>query len=222
MTSLAFDIYGTLIDTNGVTAVLQKLIGSEAAKFSQVWRDKQLEYSFRRGLMRSYQDFSVCTRNALDYTCRFLNHSLSVDHKIALMAEYGSLPAFSDVSRGLISLEKSSVKIIAFSNGTRHMIGEILKNAGLEDHFSDIVSVEDVCSFKPDPAVYNHLLEQSGSPPNLCWVISSNPFDVIGAKSAGLRAVWVKRNPDAVFDPWGIEPDEIVSSIDQLSGISLA
>ncbi|MBD3610314.1 MAG: HAD-IA family hydrolase, partial [Gammaproteobacteria bacterium] len=68
-TTIAFDVYGTLIDTHGVKLVLEKHVGEQATAFSNLWRDKQLEYSFRRGLMQNYQNFAVCTRNALDYTC---------------------------------------------------------------------------------------------------------------------------------------------------------
>ena len=75
--TLAFDVYGTLIDTHGVVSSLQVLIGKKATNFSQTWREKQLEYSFRRGLMQNYETFSVCTSNALDYTCTFYECELT-------------------------------------------------------------------------------------------------------------------------------------------------
>ena len=74
--TLAFDVYGTLIDTQSVVAALHKLIGNKADEFSRTWRDKQLEYSFRRGLMRDYEQFSICISNALDYTCTYYKTSL--------------------------------------------------------------------------------------------------------------------------------------------------
>jgi 2-haloacid dehalogenase len=76
--TLAFDVYGTLIDTQGVVSKLQELVGDKATSFSQTWREKQLEYTFRRGLMQNYQNFSVCTSNALDYTCTFYKENLSI------------------------------------------------------------------------------------------------------------------------------------------------
>jgi 2-haloacid dehalogenase len=101
MTTLAFDVYGTLIDTNGVIAALQKLIQDDAAKFSQTWRDKQLEYSFRRSLMQNYENFAVCTSQALDYTCAFHKVSLTTEQKTELLGVYRVLPAFDDVKDGL-------------------------------------------------------------------------------------------------------------------------
>ena len=76
-TTLAFDVYGTLIDTNGVITALEPLVGPKAPAFSEAWREKQLEYSFRRGLMQNYENFAVCTSQALDYTCVFLKVSLT-------------------------------------------------------------------------------------------------------------------------------------------------
>jgi 2-haloacid dehalogenase len=73
--------------------------------------------------------------------------------------------------------------------------------------------VEGIRSFKPDPAVYAHFLERTGSRPGDAWLVSSNPFDVIGAVSAGMRAAWVRRSPQAIFDPWGIEPTVTVAGL---------
>ncbi len=96
-TVLAFDVYGTLIDTQGVVTKLREIVGDKAEEFSRVWREKQLEYSFRRGLMRSYETFGVCTSQALDYTSAYLDVGLTTGQKSALMAEYRGLPAFDDV-----------------------------------------------------------------------------------------------------------------------------
>jgi 2-haloacid dehalogenase len=92
-TTLAFDVYGTLINTHGVVARLHKMVGAKASDFSQTWRDKQLEYSYRRGLMQNYETFAVCTRNALDYTCTFYKTTLAEEQKDELLSSYRALPA---------------------------------------------------------------------------------------------------------------------------------
>jgi 2-haloacid dehalogenase len=79
--------------------------------------------------------------------------------------------------------------------------------------FDDIVSVDEIRTFKPDPAVYHHLVARGGASIENTWVVSSNPWDVIGAKSAGIRAVWVKRRKQGVYDPWGIAPDIVTRSL---------
>ncbi len=216
--TLAFDVYGTLIDTQGVVAKLQWMVGDKAPAFSRTWREKQLEYSFRRGLMQLYEDFTVCTRDALDYCCALYRVSLSESQKRELMAVYRVLPAFEDVHEGLTLLSGAGYGLFAFSNGSAEAVRELLVKADIDSYFLDVVSVEDLRTFKPNPAVYSHFLRQSGSTGCDAWLISSNPFDVIGAISAGMRAVWVQRASDQVFDPWGIEPTLRVKSLRELEG----
>jgi len=216
MTTLAFDVYGTLIDTHGVISALQPLLGERAAAFSQSWRDKQLEYSFRRGLMQNYVSFADCTRQALLQTATVYRQSLSDAQIDTLLGVYRVLPAFADAASALPKLNAAGFRCFAFSNGNADAVETLLVSAGIREHFQGVVSVDDLKTFKPSPAVYAHFLRQSGTGGAEAWMISGNPFDVIGALSAGMRAAWVKRSPDAVFDPWGIEPTVTVASLDQL------
>jgi len=211
--TLAFDVYGTLIDTAGVTKALESFAGSRAAEFSNLWRSKQLEYSFRRGLMQNYQTFSVCTKNALDFTANFLKIGISAADKQNLLEGYRHLPAFPDVEAGLRNLASSSFRLFAFSNGPADDVRALLVNAGIDAFFVDVVSVDEIKSFKPNPAVYSHFLRRAGACGSEAWLISGNPFDVIGATSAGMRALWLKRSPDAVFDPWELQPTATATSL---------
>lgn len=213
MTTLAFDVYGTLIDTHGVVAALESLVGDNAKAFSNNWRDKQLEYSFRKGLMQNYETFAVCTSQALDYTCACHGVDLSDGQKKELMGIYRVLPAFDDVKEGLTRLNAVGYRLYAFSNGAADALEVLLTNAGIRDLFFGVVSVDDIKSFKPNPAVYAHFLRRSGASGGDAWLISSNPFDVIGALSAGMKSAWVQRSPEAVFDPWGIEPTITVNGL---------
>ena len=217
--TLAFDIYGTLIDTNGVVTALRETpaVGDRAAEFSRAWREKQLEYTFRRGLMQNYADFSVCTRQALDYLCAAYRVDLGEGEKDRLLEVYRVLPAFEDVSESLERLNDAGFRMYAFSNGSAKAVETLLLAAGIRDFFLDVVSVEDLRSFKPNPAVYAHFLRRAGATGADAWLISGNPFDVMGAISAGMKGAWVKRSPDAVFDPWGIEPTITVSSLGDLA-----
>jgi 2-haloacid dehalogenase len=214
--TLAFDVYGTLIDTHGVVAKLEAMVGERAKEFSRLWREKQLEYSFRRGLMQNYENFATCTRNALDYTCSFTRTVLTQEQKEDLLTAYRKLPAFDDVEEGLTGLKDAGFRLFAFSNGTAEAVETLLEAAGIRNLFIGVVSVDDLKSFKPNPAVYSHFLRKSGASGSSAWLISSNPFDVIGAISAGMKAAWVKRSDEAVFDPWGIEPTVTVSSLREL------
>ncbi|MDX2493510.1 MAG: haloacid dehalogenase type II [Desulfuromusa sp.] len=215
-TTLAFDVYGTLISTHGVLTVLEELVGDQAKAFSNTWREKQLEYSFRKGLMQNYETFAVCTSQALDYTCAYYRTDLSDKQKNELMVIYSILPAFADVKKGLAQLKAAGFRLYAFSNGTVDALEVLLNNAGIQELFLGIVSVDDIKTFKPSPAVYSHFLRQSKATGSSTWLISSNPFDVIGSISAGMKSAWVQRSPEAIFDPWGIEPTVTVQSLLEL------
>lgn len=214
--TLAFDVYGTLIDTHGVVEALQRLIGDKARAFSQTWRDKQLEYAFRRGLMQHYANFAVCTRDALDYACALHESPLDDAQKRDLLAGYRVLPAFADVREGLALLSGAGYRLFAFSNGSTGAVNTLFTSAGIDDYFLDLISVDDVRSFKPNPAVYSHFLRKSGASGSEAWLISSNPFDVIGAISAGMKGAWVQRPQAQPFDPWGIEPTLTVHNLTEL------
>ena len=218
-TTLAFDVYGTLIDTHGIITALEKHVGDRAAEFSRTWREKQLEYSFRRGLMQNYENFAICTAQALDYTCAFFKAPLSRQARDVLLDEYKFLPAFDDAAEGLARAKKVGFKLYAFSNGSADAVETLLQHAGIRDFFIGVVSVDEMKSYKPNPAVYSHLLRRAGAQGANAWLISSNPFDVIGAISAGMRAAWIKRSPDALFDPWEIQPTVTVDSLVDIAGL---
>ena len=216
--TLAFDVYGTLIDTHGLVPLLREMAGEEIAPvLSRIWREKQLEYSFRRALARDYVTFATCTRQALDYACATLGVKLAPAERESLLERYRTLPAFPEVPGALARLRDSGARLYAFSNGTHEAVEQLLRAAGIRDAFLDVVSVDAVSSFKPDPAVYAHFLAQTGAHADSTWLVSGNPFDVLGADHAGWHTVWVRRDPAQVFDPWGHEPEQVVN---ELSGLA--
>ncbi len=216
-TAVAFDVYGTLVDPLAIADHLKSLVGDQAARFAELWRCKQLEYSFRRGLMRAYQPFSVCTFESLLYTEKALGIALSEESRMMLMERYRNLPPFPDAAPGLASMKRGGHFLAAFSNGEAEAVRGVLENAQLLSLLDDVVSADEVRTFKPDPAIYAHAVQRLGQTASATWLVSSNPFDIIGAKTARLRAAWVKRDPKAVFDPWGVEPDLVLSSLDWLA-----
>ncbi len=214
--TLAFDVYGTLIDTAGIARELQGIAGERAALFSSHWRAKQLEYSFRRGLMGRYEAFSVCTRDALRFTSEALAIGLPADEEERLMDAYRQLPAFPEVPESLSDLASAGHRLYAFSNGPPGDLDALLGHAGLDHCFEDIVSVDEIRSFKPDPRVYRHFLKRAGATAGDSWLISGNPFDLLGAANCDFHTAWVKRDPAALFDPWGTTPDITLRHLGEL------
>ena len=216
-TVLAFDVYGTLIDTAGIAAQLRAHVGDRALPFAQLWREKQLEYTFRRGLMERYEVFPECTRRALEFCCATLNVSLDADDRASLLDAYRVLPAYPDAVSALGKLRADGYAMYAFSNGIHDDIESLLGHAGIADYFLDIVSVDEIRTFKPSPLVYRHFLARANSVGEDCWLVSGNSFDALGAIAAGMRAAWVRRSPASVLDPWEFEPDLTVTDLEQLS-----
>lgn len=216
-TTLAFDVYGTLINTQGVLSLLSEMLGTKAEPFSNTWRAKQLEYSFRRGLMQNYVPFSVCTQQALDYSCAAHNVSLGDEQKTQLLGLYTRLPCFDDVKAGLETLKGQGYRLFAFSNGEKQTVNELLQHAKIADYFEGIVSADDIKTFKPNPAIYSYFLREAQATGSDTWLISSNSFDVIGARSHGMHAAWIKRSANAIFDPWEIAPTVTANNLIDLN-----
>jgi len=215
--TLGFDVYGTLIDTAGVSEALKQFGAEKTVAFANLRRRKQLEYSFRRALIQNYVHFGFCTRYALDYTCKALAVNISEKDKAKLLESYKVLPPFPDVEKALPIFKKEGFKLFAFSNGKPEDVASLLERSTISSYFEDVVSTDEIKSFKPNPAVYAHFLRRTGATGKEAWLISGNPFDVIGAISAGMRAAWIKRSLQAVFDPWEIEPTITVAKISELA-----
>lgn len=213
---IAFDVYGTLVDTAGIAVALGSSFGARAQSASQLWREKQLEYTFRRALMGRYLDFDTLTAHALRNVAARLGVVLDAQAEHALLAAYLQLPAFPDVLPGLEMLKRTGRTLVALSNGTERSLTRLLESAGIAGYFESILSVEQVRTFKPAPAVYALLGAVTDRYPQQTWLISGNPFDVIGAKAQGLSAAWLRRDPGSVFDPWEFSPDIVAGTLPEL------
>ncbi len=197
----------TLVDPLGMSDHLRPFVGDSADRIAEQWRAKQLEYTFRRTAMGLYENFDVCTQQALRFVLANANLTISPDEEVRLVDRYQTLGAYPDAAAGLTQLKASGHTLVAFSNGVETTLRKLLDSAGLLASLSGIVSVDALRTFKPDPRVYAALTSRLNRPAASTWLVSSNPFDVIGAKVAGLKVAWIRRNPRIVFDPWDIPPD---------------
>ncbi len=167
--------------------------------------------------MRQYEDFGVCTRQALVHTANVLHVSLSEEDRERMIEEYQNLRPFPDVIPGIEALKSKGHTLVAFSNGVEATARTLLQRAGVLPHLGGVISVDDLKTFKPNPEVYHYLARRLDTAPSETWLVSSNPFDVIGAKATGLMAAWIQRKPDARFDPWEIEPDLVAPDLEVLA-----
>ena len=215
--ALAFDMYGTLVDPIRIWKQLEQYIPDEdALRVAEVWRQKQLELTFRLTVMERYEDFEWITRKALDYALAAAGQELEADQKDVLIAQYNNLERFDDVDSGLKRLKEAGHEMVVFSNGTPAMLQATLDQEGLHQYFQGFISVDEVKVYKPSPKVYRHVADRLGRPIEEVWLISSNPFDDVGAETAGMRAVWVDRS-GGLFDPLGSPPEMIVETLTELA-----
>jgi len=216
--ALAFDMYGTLVDPIRIWKQLELLIPGDAQRIAEIWRQKQLEFTFRLTAMERYEDFEQVTRKALDYALVTSGNSLATQQKNSLMAQYNDLERFADVGPGLQRLKDAGYTMVVFSNGSPAMLTGIMNAANLNPYFRGFVSVDEVKVYKPSPIVYRHVANSLGRSIDEVRLISSNPFDVIGAEAAGMQAAWVNRS-GGLFDTLAPRPQMVVKSITELADV---
>lgn len=217
MQVIGFDVFGTLIDPGGIADAVRRHAGERTGEVLAEWRRSQLEYAFRRAAMGRYQPFDRVTRAALDRTVEVCGVDIPEDARDELVAGWTRLPAFAESAAALRALRAAGHRCLAFSNGTPAGLRSLLAHAGLDVELDGVLSVDAVGTYKPAPAVYAHLVSEGGTGPDATWLVSGNAWDVIGARAAGIRAVWVRRDPGTVFDPWEEAPDRIVADLGELA-----
>ncbi|KAF4974087.1 hypothetical protein FZEAL_8960 [Fusarium zealandicum] len=228
-TVIAFDLYGTLLSTESIAKELAHLYGDDKAKvIASQARRYQLEYTWRLNSMGTYRPFSDLTRWSFRQATKEAGVELTSEQEERIMDRYNGLDTFPDVKEALETLANSpSLDPYVFSNGTISMIASSLETSpslGSASHVlssSKIVSVDTVKVFKPDPRTYQAMTKAVNleSQPEKVWLVSSNPFDVVGAMAAGLKSVWVDRGGSKWIDGLGsglkLEPTIVVSGVDE-------
>lgn len=213
--ALAFDAYGTLFDVHSVVAACEAAFPLHGEALSRLWRDKQLEYSWLLSLMDRYEDFWAVTGKALRYACEHLGLSCDPATHTRLLESYYHLAAYPEVPAALARLAVKH-RLVILSNGTPQMLAAVTRATGLTAVFDELISVEAVRVYKPSPRVYALLPQRLGVPAEALGFVSSNAFDITGAKAFGLRTFWVNRQ-DATPDSLGYPPDVVVRTLAELA-----
>lgn len=187
-----FDAYGTLFDVSAAATRLKSKLGDKAGLLVEVWRKKQLEYTWLRSLMGRYEDFWQVTSDSLGYAMDVAKIS-DPALRAHLMQLYLALDAYPDVMPALEQLKTAKMPAAILSNGTQTMLVAAAKNAGIFTLIDQILTVEPLATYKPNPAVYQLACDKLGLPAARICYLSSNAWDVAGAAAFGFRVVWVNR-----------------------------
>jgi 2-haloacid dehalogenase len=238
--AVVFDAYGTLYDIQSVAAVTEQAFPGYGEIITQVWRIKQLEYTWLRSLMRRYEDFSVITRDSLAYTLRVLGLEYDKGAFARIMEKYLHLDLYPDAMAALAAMRDRKLAIL--SNGSPAMLNALVANSGLDRVLDATISVDSRKVFKPAPEAYSLIESMLGVPPAQVLFVSSNPWDACGAKAFGLNVAWIERvTPEAMrlacvksdvvppltmfkalrtqMDELGIAPDHRIHALSELPAL---
>jgi 2-haloacid dehalogenase len=238
--AVVFDAYGTLYDVQSVAEITEEAFPGYGEMITQIWRIKQLEYSWLRSLMQRYRDFSVITRESLAYTLSILG--LQYDDAIfeRIMEKYLHLDPYPDALAALAALKDRKLAIL--SNGSPGMLNALVANSGLDRMLDATISVDAKKVFKPSPDAYSLIETTLGVKSTDVLFVSSNPWDACGAKAFGLNVAWIERvTPEAMaldcveselvapltmfkairtqMDELGVEPDHRIRALLELPKI---
>lgn len=217
--AMVFDAYGTLFDLGALELVCAE-VAPDPGELSWLWRTKQLEYAVLRTVLDRYSDWGQITSDALDYATTFYGLAVDPAERGRLMRAWLELPAFADVPPALERLHGSGERLAVLSNATRHMLDPLISRNGLTHIFNAVLTSEQVQVFKPDRHLYSMAADRFWARPNEVLFVTTNGFDVAGAKAAGLTVCWVDRH-GLPLDPLGFEPDMRVHDLGELADLLL-
>jgi len=212
--AFVFDAYGTLFDVHSLATLAEALAPGQGHALSQLWRAKQVEYTWLTSLMatpaRPREDFAAITAHALDYAVSALIAPLDSEARGRLIEAYRMLTPYSDARDTLERLAPR--RRIILSNGTRAMLDPLVAASGLAPHLDAVISVDEAGIYKPSPAVYQLAVDRLGLPPGRIGFVSANGWDAAGAKAFGFTTFWINRMsmPAERHAP---DPDHTVASL---------
>lgn len=187
-----FDAYGTLFDFNSAALTASDELGSDWQQLSDLWRQKQLQYTWLRGLGGRHADFWQVTADALDFALS----TFRIDRpglRARLMDLYLHLECYPEVAETLRRLQAAGTRLAILSNGTPAMLAAVVSHNGLDELFDAVLSVEEVGVFKPHPSVYRLASDRLQVAPSSICFLSSNGWDAYSAKASGFRVLWCNR-----------------------------
>jgi 2-haloacid dehalogenase len=190
--AFVFDAYGTLFDVHAAVRRYAGDVGPDGQVLSEIWRAKQLEYSWTRTLMGAYRDFWALTEEALDYAFAKVP-SVDTSLRERLLQAYWRLDCYPEVPRILGALKAEGAKVAILSNGSPAMLEAAVAAADIGDNLDAVLSVDRLRIYKPRPEVYALVTRTFSMQPAEVVFVSSNRWDIMGASAFGFHTAWVNR-----------------------------
>ncbi|HKI99544.1 MAG TPA: haloacid dehalogenase type II [bacterium] len=213
--ALVFDAYGTLYDVASVTALCDKHFPGHGVAISDIWRQKQLEYTWLSSLMGRYQDFWQLTAAGLRFACGSLKLEPTEEAFRELMENYLQLTPYAEVPGALQALSQR-IPLAILSNGSPEMLLKVTQHNGFTPYLKHVLSVHELSVFKPSPQVYELAVEKLGVPRESIGFVSSNSWDAVGAKAFGFHVFWINRF-GRYQEQLGVTPDHEIHRLDEIA-----
>ena len=209
--AIAFDAF-TTFDPRPVFALAEQLFPGRGAELSNVWRTRQFEYQWLRALSGQYADFWRATEGALVFAANLLKLELTAQKRAALLEAYLAIKAFPDAAPALRSLKQSGVRLALLSNAAPDMLQAWIRNSALEDVYEQVLSSDQIKTYKPDPRAYRMAVDAFRLRREQIAFAAFGGWDVAGAKWFGYRTIWVNRL-QVPLEELGVAPDATGSTL---------
>ncbi|GAB4229486.1 MAG: haloacid dehalogenase type II [Elainellaceae cyanobacterium] len=211
---IAFDAYGTLFNTHSVINLANQIFPEHGTQLSEIWRTKQLQYTWLLSLMGHYEDFWNVTKYALTFACQQLNLICTPAIEQQLMDAYNRLELYPEVKAGLKQLS-DRYPLVILSNGSPDMLKTVANHAEINSYFRNILSADSVSIYKPAPQVYQLAVRAFGVSPSSIGFVSSNAWDIAGAKAFGFWTCWINRTRQPQ-EALGLNADLVIEQLTDL------
>ncbi|WP_112181792.1 haloacid dehalogenase type II [Paraliobacillus zengyii] len=208
--AFVFDVYGTLFDVHSVGDNCEKMYPGKGTEISKTWREKQIQYSNLHQLMGNYQTFLTVTKEALRYAVKQHGEQLDQNSEKELINSYLHLVTYPEVKEILSQIQNK--KIAVFSNGSHDMLDPLIKESEISSLIHQLISVDEIKQFKPTVASYDYALQQLGVQREEVLFMSSNGWDISGAKNYGFQTAWINRK-NLPVEELNLEPNSIYQNL---------
>jgi len=217
--AVIFDAFGTLFDLDSFASEANRIHRGKGKAIAQTVRQKQLEFAMTREILGKYVNFEVLTRSAIEFALK--KHGIRrTDAAVErLYSKFLSLKPYKDVAPLLNDLDGLKIRVAILSNGTQAMLDKLIERAGLSLLAEDVMSIDEVKAYKPNPKAYRHGVDELEIfEKERIFYVSGNSWDVAGAKAFGFRVGWINRAKQPLFDEgyYEFRPDYEFSRLDEL------
>lgn len=214
--TITFDSFTTIVDVwESTNRTLSKYV-SDPESIAKLWRHRAVDYRMVSNYTDTYETYTETTRDALEYSLAAHDVDLTPEQTDELASVFYELDVFDDVRSSMERLSALGYDMYIVSNGDPSILDAMVSKAGIEDLLEDTVSADEIQTYKPDEAIYQHTSERTQTPIESILHVASPWYDIYGANHAGMQTAWVNRK-DRPWENFNGEPNLVVDSLEEFA-----